>query len=388
MWDLDGIKSGVYEISSLNELRVLISALKKYRGYATTLISLYINAERPMPDVVNMLRQEWAIASNIKDKTTRTHVQGALERIINQLKGMNKAPANGLAVFAGFTMKSPGIYDWVMYIIVPPRPINTFKYICDQVFHTEILEQMLNVGSTYGIIVIERGEAVIALLRGNYWEIAKTVEFYVPGKHHAGGQSAMRFKRQIEHLADVFYKMVAEEANKIFLREQDLKGIIIAGPGPTKEDFVKSDYLDYRLKQKIIAIVDACCANEYGVMEAIRRAWKYIKDNEYVRAKKLMELVTYYAIKKTDMIVYGKEKVWDAVQNGIAQTVIVSEEVGEDEIMQLMLECDKRNIKLEVIPSSVEESKMLTSTFGGYVALLRAPSYLLEKDIEELDLYT
>ncbi|NPA23568.1 MAG: peptide chain release factor 1 [Crenarchaeota archaeon] len=373
-------------MKSLNELRVLISTLKKYRGYATTLISLYVNAGRPMPDVVNMLRQEWAIAGNIKDKTTRTHVQSALERIINQLKGLNKAPPNGLAVFAGFHMKSPGMYDWVMYMIVPPRPISTFKYICDQVFHTEILEQMLNVGSAYGIIVIERGEAVIAILRGNYWEVAKHVEFYVPGKHHAGGQSSVRFKRQIEHLADVFYKMVAEEANKIFLNMPDLKGIIVAGPGPTKEDFLKADYLDYRLKSKVIAVVDACCANEYGVIEALKRAWKHIKDNEYVRAKRLMELITYYAIKKPDMIVYGRDKVWEAVNAGIAQTVIVSENVGEEDIMKLMLECDERNIKLEVIPSSVEESKMLEGTFGGYVAILRAPSYLIEQEMENLDL--
>ncbi len=385
MRDPYGIKSGIYKISSLNELKILISTLKKYRGYATTLISLYINSNRPLSDVVNMLRQEWAVAGNIKDKTTRTQVQSALERIINQLKGIPKAPENGLAVFAGFHMKAPGSFEWVMYMIIPPRPISTFKYICDQYFHTEILEQMISSGTTYGIIVIERGEAVIALLRGNYWEIAKTVEFYVPGKHHAGGQSAMRFKRQIEHLADVFYKMVAEEANKILLKEPDLRGIIVAGPGPTKEDFVKAGYLDYRLKQKIIAVVDACCANEYGVIEAIKRAWKHIKDNEYVHAKKLMETIMYYAIKKPDLIVYGREKVREAIESGIASRVVVSEDIGENEIMELLYECEKRNIKIDIVPKTVEESKTLTATFGGYVALLRAPSYLLEQEIETLE---
>ena len=123
------MRSGTYEVRSLNELKLLINILKRFRGYATTLITIYINSERPIPDVVTMLRQEWAIASNIKDKTTRTHVQGALERIINQLKGIHKAPPNGLAIFAGFHMKAPGMYDWVMYMVIPPRPINTFKYI-------------------------------------------------------------------------------------------------------------------------------------------------------------------------------------------------------------------------------------------------------------------
>ncbi len=68
-----------------------------------------------------MLRQEWALASNIKDKTTRTHVQDALERIINSIKGISKAPENGLAIFAGFHMINPGNYEWVFHAIIPPN---------------------------------------------------------------------------------------------------------------------------------------------------------------------------------------------------------------------------------------------------------------------------
>ncbi len=363
----------------------MIDLLKKFKGYATTLISLYINAGRPIPDVVGMLREEWAIASNIKDKTTRTHVQSALERIINQLKGVPKAPENGMAVFAGLHMRSPGTYDWVMYIVIPPRPITTFKYICDSHFHTEILEQMLQTGATYGIIVIERGNAVIALLKGNYWKIVRSVEFFVPGKHHAGGQSAVRFKRQIEHLAEVFYKKVAEEANAVFLSEPEFKGVIVSGPGPTKDEFVRGGYLDYRLRDKVIAVVDSCCADEYGVVETVRKAWKHIRDNEYARAKKLVDLIMYYAVKKPDHIVYGREDVERAIDSGLAQLVVVSDDVGVDEVARLMLKCEERRIALEVIPRNVEESKTLSSTFNGYVAILRTSSALLEKDLDMIE---
>jgi peptide chain release factor subunit 1 len=101
--------NGVYWIKKPVELRALINLLKNFRGYATTLITLYINSERPVPDVVNLLRSEWSTASNIKDKTTRTHVQDTLERIVDNLKGEAKAPENGMAVFAGFHMINPGI---------------------------------------------------------------------------------------------------------------------------------------------------------------------------------------------------------------------------------------------------------------------------------------
>ena len=360
-------------------MKVFIQMLKKYRGYATTLISLYINGDRPIPDVLNMLRSEWSVASNIKDKTTRTHVQDALERIINALKGTPKAPPNGLAIFGGFHMEKPGTYKWVMYAIIPPYKINTYKYVCDTHFHTELLEDMLNIGSSvFGIIVIERGEAVIALLKGSYWEIVDKVEFYVPNKHHAGGQSSVRFKRQTEHLAETFYKLVAEDANKIFLQMPNLKGIVVAGPGPTKEDFLKEGGLDSRLLEKVIAVVPACCADESGVLEAIKASEDKLKETEYVKAKKLMEQVMYLAVKKPEYLVYGREQVMNAIQNGLAKIVLVSEDVGEDEILNLTMMLKGRKMELVVIPSSVEESLTLSKTFGGYAAILASPSWLME----------
>ncbi len=376
----DGVLGGRAGITDGEELKVIIQLLKRYRGYATTLISLYINGDRPIPDVLNMLRSEWSVASNIKDKTTRTHVQDALERIINALKGTAKAPPNGLAVFGGFHMEKPGSYKWVMYAVIPPYKINTYKYVCDTHFHTELLEDMISASSsTFGIIVIERGEAVIALLKGSYWEIVDKVEFFVPNKHHAGGQSALRFKRQTEHLAETFYKLVAEDANKIFLQIPNLKGIVIAGPGPTKEDFLKEGGLDSRLMDKVIAIVPACCADISGVLEAIRGAEDKLKETEYVRAKKLMEEVMYIAVKKPDYIVYGRDNVMSAIEKGIAKVVLISEDVGEDEIFKLTTMLRGRKIELVVIPSSVEESLTLSKTFGGYVAILATPSWIINE---------
>ena len=244
---------------------------------------------------------------------------------------------------------------------------------------------MLQTSSAYGIILIERGEASIAILRGTYWEVVKSVEFFVPGKHSAGGQSAVRFKRQTEHLAEVFYKMVAEEANKVFLNIPELKGIVIAGPGPTKDEFLKSDFLDYRLRQKIIAVVDVGYVDEYGVRETIKKAWKYIQDNEYVRAKMLMEEFMHHLVKNSEYVIYGKEKVERAIKSGIAKVVLLSEELDEDEILNFMLEGEKRGIKVEIIPKAIEENKMLKETFTGYAAILRAPAYLISEEIEKID---
>ncbi len=293
------------------------------------------------------------------------------------MKGMNKAPDRGVAIFAGFHMVNPGIYEWVFYAVIPPLPINTFKYICDTRFHTEYLEEMTKASDAYGIVVIERGEAVIALLRGSHWEIIEKVEFFVPGKHSAGGQSAMRFKRQTEHLAETFYKLVAEKVNKIFAEMPNLKGLVIAGPGPTKEEFLEVAELDHRIRNKIVAIVPACCADASGVMEAIKNAEDRLKESEYVRAKRAVDEVMYLAVKRPDYIVYGKENVLESIRKGIARKVVVSEDVGEDEIISLTIMAKERGIEVIVVPRSIGENLMIRDTFGGYVAILGSPSWIV-----------
>jgi peptide chain release factor subunit 1 len=276
-------------------------------------------------------------------------------------------------------MVSRGSYEWVYYVVVPPQPIYTFKYICDAAFRTEILEGQLRVSAVYGIVVVERGEAVIALLKGGQWEVVKTVGFFVPGKHGAGGQSANRFRRQTEHLAEAFYKLVAEEAGNVFLQIPTLKGVIVAGPEITAKDFLEEGGLDYRLKDKVLAVVPACCANEYGVVEAIKNAQEQLKESEYVHAKEVMERVMYYAVKKSDYIVYGRDRVLKALEVGVAEAVVVAEELGEDAVLEVIMKAEEKGVKVEVVPRGVEESKTLMQAFGGYVALLSTPVWVLER---------
>lgn len=144
--------------------------------------------------------------------------------------------------------------------------------------------------------------------------------------------------------------------------------------------------MDHRIRDKVIAIVSACCADIGGVLEAIRNAEDKLKETEYVKAKKLMEEIMYLAVKKPEYLIYGKDSVMDAIKKGIAKVVVVSEDVGEDEIMNLTLMLKgKKDIELFVMPKSVEENLTLTQTFGGYVAILSTPSWILESYGEDQD---
>jgi peptide chain release factor subunit 1 len=92
-----------------------------------------------------------------------------------------------------------------------------------------------------------------------------------------------------------------------------------------------------------------------------------------------MNRVMYYAVKKSDYIVYSREKVLKALEMGMAKAVVAAEEPGEDVVMDLVMRGDSKGVKIEVIPHGVEESKTLMQAFGGYVALLSAPAWVLER---------
>ena len=61
------------------------------------------------------------------------------------------------------------------------------------------------------------------------------------GKHRQGGQSARRFERLRDNELDEDHHRVANRAQTIFVEQYRVKGIIIGGPGPTKETFLKGE---------------------------------------------------------------------------------------------------------------------------------------------------
>ncbi|MDT7873924.1 MAG: hypothetical protein RQ859_00970, partial [Pyrobaculum sp.] len=61
-----------------------------------------------------------------------------------------------------------------------------------------------------------------------------------------------------------------------------------------------------------------------------------------------------------------------------AEAVVVAEELGEDVVLEVVMKAEEKGVKAEVVPRGVEESKALMQAFGGYVALLSTPAWVLE----------
>ncbi|MEM0010177.1 MAG: peptide chain release factor aRF-1 [Candidatus Bathyarchaeia archaeon] len=402
-------------------LKRILETLASKEGRGTELISLYIPPGRQISEVISMLREEWGTAANIKSTTTRKNVQDALVRVMQRLKLFKEVPETGLVIFCGaIPQGGPGSEKMETYVIIPPEPINIYLYRCDSRFHIEHLKELIKEKETYGVILVDSSEATFATIKGRRLEIVEEITSGIPGKHRAGGQSARRFERIREMQVQEFFKRIGSHANEIFLPIEDLKGIIIGGPGPTKYDFEEGDYLDYRLKAKIIATVDTAYTGEQGVKEVLEKAPDIMRNVRYIEERQLVQKFLYEVGHDTGLATYGEVEVRRALEAGIVDTLLLSEaldrvrvtvsctscgytynevmrasevlgftqsligkpcpkcnnqtlEVTEEkEIIEEFAElAEKSGSRVEVISPETEEGQMLLKSFGGIAAILK-----------------
>ncbi len=344
--------------------------LKRWKSHATTLLSLYVPPGRPVSDIITMLRQELAITDNIKLKRTKDRVQRALTAAIDRLSSVSKVPSNGLVLFSG---EDENMEEFICLLFSPPEPVTIYFYRTDKHFHTEFLEGMVEESDVYGLIVVERDEATIGLLKGTSLIVLEEVEGYVPGKHGKGGQSQRRYDRIIEELVEEFYKKVGEVVNKNFLPYLDygkLRGILVGGPGYAKNDFLKGDYVDYRLRDKVInSLIDVSSQGEPGLKELVMRASEIIKGHKYVEAVNAIEEFKFHLAKDDGLALYGVNEIVSNLNSGMVKVLIVVED--HSDIETLLDLARKSGAVTYVIPESIPEYAWIKGTFNGVVAILR-----------------
>ncbi len=309
----------------MRKLKKLIKELESIRGRHTELVSVYIPSGSNLQEVINMLREEYSLAQNVKDKTVRKNVMSALEKIIQHLRLFRKTPENGLIVFCGNVSPELGISDIKIWSIEPPEKLAVKIYRCDQVFILGPLKNMLREREVFGLIVLDAKEANIGLLKGKAIEQVKKLESTVPSKTVKGGMSQRRYDRIRDDALNEFFRKVGEIASQVFLNQPELKGVIIGGPGPTKESFAKGNYLHHMIKKKLLGIKDTSYTGEYGLRELVNRSTDLLQKTAVVKEREIMEKF-FGELQKGGNVVYGFKETMKALQIGAVDTLLISEE--------------------------------------------------------------
>lgn len=307
-------------------LKRQIEELKECKGKHTELISLYVPSTKQIFDVTSYLKNELSESQNIKSKTTRKNVLSAIESILSRLKMFKRPPENGVVFFVGHKSIGSDQTEMVAFVIEPPMPFKTFLYRCDSLFYVDPLAEMLTEKDVYGLLLIDRRECTIGILRGNRIDLLKYMTSQVPGKHGKGGQSQRRFERQTEIAAHEWFVKCGEKASEIFNAEDEINGIFVGGPGPTKKYFVEEKYLHYVIQDKIVEVFDTGYTDEFGLRELVSVASETMSDLEVAKEKTVMKRFLKEITKgNQSLAIYGEEQVRKALEMGAVDTLLLSE---------------------------------------------------------------
>ncbi|MFH1400203.1 MAG: hypothetical protein ABIH41_01665 [Nanoarchaeota archaeon] len=490
-----------------HKLKHFIKDLERVQGRHTELVSVYVPAGYDLNKIIAHISQEQGTASNIKSKSTRDNVIAALERMIRHLRLYPRTPPHGLAAFSGNVSEREGQPDYQIFSVEPPVPLNQRLYRCDKEFVLEPLREICDDKTVYGLVVMDKREGNVAILKGKTIIPLSNATSAVPGKTRAGGQcmppgtlvaladgkttrleniqlgdellgidlktkktiitactdawkthketlitiqagerivrcsqdhiiflvrkrkvveipasevvkhdtvlvqdnkkvvgrkvseieveegiypmldisteagnfiaegilvhnSAQRFERLRDGAAKDFMKRIAEMMKEAFLERHELKGIIVGGPGHTKNEFVDTNYITDQLKRKIIGIKDLSYTGEFGLQELLEKSEDILSEEEVMQEKVIMQKFFDRLAKQPGAASYGKAEVMKQLKAGTVDIVLLSETLDDKLIEEYEAEALKMGSSVVIVSTDTREGVQLRD-LGAVAAILR-----------------
>lgn len=217
--------------------------------------------------------------------------------------------------------------------------------------------------------------------------------------------SAGRYARLHIEGVEYYYKRIGE-AMDVFVSTKNLKGVIIGGPGPAKDDFLKQKPFNYQLK--VLGVVDTGYTDEFGLREVLEKSGEIIAGQEAIIEKKLLDEFMEQ-IAKNGLVAYGYSDVKQAVATKQASKLLVTEglqlkrfewecnscgkegesyaerseekncecggkrvvEEEEDLVDELIGLAEQNQIPVEIVSRETAEGSQFYGTFKGLGAFLR-----------------
>ncbi|KAJ9522048.1 hypothetical protein QJQ45_005105 [Haematococcus lacustris] len=280
----------------------------------------------------------------------------------------DQVPNNGLVVYTGTIMTDDGKEKRVNIDFEPFKPINTSLYLCDNKFHTEALNELLESDNKYGFIIMDGNGSLFGTLSGNTRETLHKFQVDLPKKHGRGGQSALRFARLRMEKRHNYVRKVAEMATQFFITNDrpNVAGLIMAGSADFKTELSQSDMFDPRLQAVVLGVVDvsygalrvtlfysqnrqsSCLGGDNGFSQAIELSSDMLS-NEKKLISKFFEEIS----QDSGKYVFGVKDTLACLDMGAVETLIVWEN----------LDCDRYEVmnpstgKIEIKHLTSEQAK-------------------------------
>jgi len=409
------------------KIKKLIKSLEAARGNGTSMISLILPPKSQISAAAKMLADEFGTASNIKSRVNRLSVLSAITSTQQRLKLFTKVPTNGLVIYCGTILTDDNKEKKVNIDFEPFKPINTSLYLCDNKFHTEALQELLESDDKFGFIVMDGNGSLYGTVAGNTREILHKFSVDLPKKHGRGGHSALRFARLRLEKRQNYVTKVAEIATQLFITNDkvNVTGIVLAGSADFKTVLAEAECFDPRLKVKVLKTVDVSYGGENGFNQAIELCAESLANVKFIQEKKLISKYFEEISQDTGKFCFGIDDTLKGLEMGAIDTLICYENLdtmryelknvatGEEVIKHLSKEqeADASNFvtsdgveletqeklqlvewfannyknfgaQLEFVTSRSQEGSQFVKGFGGLGGILRYKVDFLEHDYD------
>ena len=362
-----------------HKLRKLMACLSDKEGRGMEFVSLYVPREKPIDEVVAILKRESDSAVS-KSERVRDRLQDSVKNVIQHLKLLKEIPDNGLAIFAG-TFAAGDSKSQVLNVeeIVPPEPITTFLLEVDDHFRLEPLREMLRDLRVVGLIAMDSKEAGFGILDGERFELIGGITSGVPGKSGKGGESQRRYERERDMELAYYFHRVAEHAAKAFLEDHRITVLLVGGPGPTKEDFLKGDYLHYELKNALLDRVDTQSAGREGVREVLSKSSETLKNMCTPEEKSIVQRLLAELGKQDGRAIAGLDLVLDALKNGEVEVALVTDST---DVIEAVVKCKRCGLSR----TKIVDRKRKVETVQEMISSPCEKCNAVEYEVEEKDI--
>ena len=339
-----------------HKLRKRIAWLSRQEVKEKTLISLYISPNLSIDQTSIILKQE--IHSEAKLETKRAEYEEALKKLVQYLKQKIALPETGLALFAGVIFNNELESDQLtLEEIIPPEPVAIYRLSVDNHFDLSPLREMLRDQKIVGIIVLDAKTASFGLSSNESFQFLETITSGVPGKTSKGGQSQRRYERERNMELTNFYHRVGEHATKLFM-ENKVNVLVVGGPGQTKNDFFKGDFLHYEIMNSLVNIADTQRADREGLKDAYSRSIENIRNMCGPEERRIIQRLMS-ALSKDGLATYGLDPVLNALKKGEVEVVLVTDDSGLIEAVASCKRCGL--VKSQIITETQQALKELVS---------------------------
>ena len=351
------------------ELHERLDRLSNASADRDVLVTRTVSPDDSIGEARQPVETDYAEANQIDGGTAPKPLVEALEEIKSELTQYDEVPETGMALYAGVVDGDlvTATFDDL------PVAIDDSRYEHGNEFDLEPLEAVTEPDSDYGLVVVERGGGARGRRAAGGVAPGGTFDSDVPGKSSAGGQSAERFERDRERQKREFFDEVAERAEREFLGDDPVDGLLLGGTTGTVETFREEADLDHRLEERIVGEFAVEYASEQGLRQLAEKGEDELESRDRRDVRETLSTFFDGIRDGGQPVAYGLDEVDDALEYDAVETLLLSTDLEGEQLQTLGDRAGEQGGDTVVVPDDFPDGSRFADAFDGVGALLRFP---------------